>query len=292
MDIAEALDAFVLQLQADGRSPHTIGQYRRHVARLVQWLHSEQRSADLDRLEPGTLARFLVADAAVPCADGERRRETTGNAVRTSLRVFFGFCHAAGIVPVNPARLVRRARCAPPPPRALCESEVAALLAAVDAGGAPAASRDAAMIRLLLGTGLRLSSALALAVRDVDLPRAELRVTRTKGDRPMTLPLAPPVAAELGAYLARLHGEWLFPGAGGGPLTRRQAGRRIEGWAAAAGLAGKATAHSLRHTFGMALYQKTADLSVVQKALGHRSVTSTTIYAQASAERLRAALGA
>jgi len=291
MDLRDALDAFVLQLQADGRSPHTIGQYRRHVLRLARWLQAGNRSADLDRLDPGTLARFLVEDAATPCADGQRRKETTGNALRTSLRAFFGFAHAAGLVSVNPARLVRRARCAPPPPRALSEDEVATLLAAVDRGHGTAAGRDAALIRLLLGTGMRLSSALALRVDDVDLRRNELRVTRTKGDRPISLPVSPQVATDLKAYLGGVSGELLFPGADDQPLTRRQAGRRIEAWACAAQLQGKATAHALRHSFAMRLYERTGDLILVQQALAHRNVTSTTIYAHASADRLRAALG-
>ena len=68
--------------------------------------------------------------------------------------------------------------------------------------------------------------------------------------------------------------------------------KRIREWAEKAGLAGRATAHALRHTFGTRLYERTGDLLIVQRALGHRDVSSTCIYAAASTDQLRAALGA
>lgn len=290
MDLARARDAFLLQLDADGRSPHTRGQYRRHLGALERWLAATGRPSGLAAIDHGTLAAFLVSDAARCRPDGGAKKATSTNALRTSLRAFFGYAHAAGLVATNPARLIRRARCAPPPPRALSEPEVERLLAALDGRSGPAARRDEALVRLLLHTGLRLSSALALRVEDVDLGRGELHVRTTKNDAPVVLPLGQEAVRDLQAYLRGARDGYVFPGEDG-PLTRRQAGRRIEQAAARAGLRGRASAHVLRHVFACRLLRRTGgNLPLVQQALAHRSISSTTIYARVEVGALRAAL--
>jgi site-specific recombinase XerD len=292
MLLRQALDAFLLQLDADGRSEHTRGQYRRRLGALDRWLTATTRRRDLASIDHETLAVFLTSDAARKRPDGAAKKATSTNALRTSLRAFFGYAHAAWLVAVNPARLVRRARCTPPPPRALSDSEVARLLAAVDAGNGEAARRDAALVRLLLNTGIRLSSALNLRAEDVDLARGELNLRRTKNDAPVVLPLSREAVRGLRAYLRGAEGGYIFPG-DDGPLTRRQAGRRIDQAAERAGLRGRATAHSCRHTFACRLLRTTGgNLPLVQQALAHRSITSTVIYAQIEAGALREALGA
>ena len=290
MDLRRALDAFLLQLDADGRSPHTRGQYRRHLGALDRWLTATGRPRELAAVDHETLAAFLVSDAARCRPDGRAKKATSTNALRTSLRAFFGYAHAAGLVASNPARLVRRARCAPPPPRALSDPEVERLLAALDGQAGEAARRDGALVRLLLHTGLRLSSALHLRVEDVDLRRAELHVRTTKNDEPVVLPLGPAAARDMNSYLRGARDGYVFPGEDG-PLTRRQAGRRIEAVAARAGLRGRATAHALRHTFACGLLRKAGgNLLVVQQALAHRSLSSTVTYARLGEGALRAAL--
>ena len=64
MDLRPALDAFLLQLDADGRSPHTRGQYRRHLGALDRWLTATGRPRELAAVDHETLAAFLVSDAA------------------------------------------------------------------------------------------------------------------------------------------------------------------------------------------------------------------------------------
>src|SRR5262249_23947191 len=148
------------------------------------------RPRKLTAIDHETLAQFLVSDAARCRPDGEPKKATSTNALRTSLRAAWAYWHTASTVPVDAARLIRRARCSPPPPRALSDTEVAPLLAAVAQGDAAAARRDEALVRLLLNTGLRLSSALNLRPDDVDLERAEIRVRRAKNDAPLVLPLS------------------------------------------------------------------------------------------------------
>jgi len=290
MRLRQALDQFLVQLEADGRSVHTRHQYRRHVLLLDGWLARTRRSRALSKIDHTVLAAFLVSDDARLRPDGQPKTTTSMNALRTSVRTFFGHCEAAGYVRTNPARLVRRARCSPPPPRALSDAEVHRLLAAVDAGEGETATRDGVLIRVLLRAGLRLGSALGLRVEDVDLAGRQLYLRKAKNDRPITLPISVELARDLRRDLRRRPPGWLFAGPGGEPLTSRQASRRIRTWARAAGLDGRATAHALRHTYATRLYERTGDLLVVQQALGHASIASTTVYAALTPRRLRRAL--
>ena len=98
----------------------------------------------------------------------------------------------------------------------------------------------------------------------------------------------------LGELLARSVGDRLagpvFASRDGEALTPRQAQRRFEHWLRVAGIRGRYSPHSLRHTFALGLYERTGDVLLVQAALGHRAITSTMVYARASAARVRAAV--
>ena len=117
MDITDALSNYLTQLRADGRSPHTAGQYRRHVALLASWLRGNGRSDAVEEIDHETLAQFLSSPSARERSDGKTKKATTTNALRTSLRTFFRFTHDAGYCTSNPARLIRRALCGTSPPR-------------------------------------------------------------------------------------------------------------------------------------------------------------------------------
>jgi integrase/recombinase XerC len=73
-------------------------------------------------------------------------------------------------------------------------------------------------------------------------------------------------------------------------LSPRHVQRRFEEWLAKAGVRARYSPHSLRHSFALGLYERTGDVLLVQAALGHRAISSTLVYARASAERVRAAV--
>src|SRR5262249_26292060 len=213
------------------------------------------------------------------------------NALRTSLRTFFRYAHEAGYTRSNPARLVRRALCGIPPPRALSDDEAGRLLLALAAGVGPGAKRDHALFALMLGSGIRLGSALALEVGDVDLERGELTLRRTKGDVPTTVPLARAVRDHLRCYIDGRRAGPLFPGRDGRAMSARHVQRRLDQWCKRAGIERHIKPHDLRHSFAIRLYRRTRDLLLVQAALRHRSIASTTVYARVDCDAVRAAVG-
>jgi site-specific recombinase XerD len=279
MHLSDAIAAFALQLEADGRSIHTRRQYQRHLRLLGAWLTENGIEPELDQLTTGVVARFLTSDAARKTADGAAKLATSTNALRASVRCFFQYAELAGLVERSPGMLVRRARCAEPPPRVLSDAEVERLLG-VAARGEP---RDEILVRLLLATGLRLSEALGLEVGDVDLGRGEIRVRRAKGDRPRVAYIPAELGARLAAWVEGRDGR-LFP------VSARHAQRRIGEMAREAGVV--ASAHSLRHSMAMRVYRKTGDLEVVRATLGHASIQTTTRYARCDEGAVRRAVGA
>jgi site-specific recombinase XerD len=292
MRLLEALETFLLQLEADGRSEHTTAQYRRHITLLAGWLDQQGGALELDVIDHGTLARFLTSEEARLRPDGAPKKATAMNALRSTVRTFFGFLHDAGLLDENPARLVRTARCSPPPPRALSEREQERLLAALDADDSDEGRRDRVLFRLLLQTGLRIGSAINLQVADVDLERGLLRIEKAKGGYRSNVVLPKHTSTMLASWIAELPAGWLFRGRKGKPLAIRHAQRRFQDLRERIGLPDHVTLHGLRHTFAMSLYGKTRDVFLLQQALTHRSVSSTMIYARCDERDLRLALGA
>jgi len=201
MHVLHALERFVLQLEADGRSPHTVAQYRRHVRALVAWLSAENLSCEVEAIDHETIARFLASSTARTRPDGQPKKPTSVNALRTSTRVFFSYMHRAGYVASDPARLVRRAKCGPPPPRGLSDEEEAKLLAALREATDAESRRDRVLVELMLATGLRLGSAIALDVADVDLAAGELHVRVAKGARQQKTFLSPRIEPVLQEFI-------------------------------------------------------------------------------------------
>jgi integrase len=206
------------------------------------------------------------------------------------LRTFFGYAHAAGLTTTNPARLIRRARCSPGPPRGLSRDEQDRLLAALAQATGEEAERDRVLFETMLATGVRVGSALALDVGDVNAEAGELYLRSTKGDRPMTVYFN----ARIGTLLRGLIGDRtegaLFESRHRHRISARQVARRLGFWCREAGIKGPTCPHGLRHTFGQGLYDRTRDPFLVQAALGHRSIASTMAYARTGRVELIAAL--
>ena len=277
MRIEEAFELYKTQLLADGRSKHTIDQYRRQLAALgryfVDW-HIE----DISHLD---IARFLASDEATARFGGGTKKASSQNVMRSIMRSFWAYLAATRVVPSNAAYLVRRAKCSPAPPRALGVEDVAKLRNALAMAHTPLQRRDRTLIELLLGTGLRIGCTLALRVEDVDLEARELVLREMKGNAPAVLRLKPELVTLLREHLGARTDGFVFEGKNGRRLCSRHASNLLGEWCARVGIRSKVSPHRLRHTFAVGLYSRTRDLLAVQAALHHRSIASTLVYAAA-----------
>lgn len=151
--------------------------------------------------------------------------------------------------------------------------------------------RDAALVALLYGCGLRLSEALAL--RPGDLPEtADGVVTVTgKGRKQRAVPILPAVLRALDAYrrvcpfVLGADGP-LFRGVRGGSLNPGVAERQIRRLRLFAGLPDSTTPHAFRHSFATHLLSGGADLRAIQELLGHASLSTTQRYTDVEMDQL------
>ncbi len=291
MQLQDAHERFEIQLEADGRSAHTRKLYAVTIAALGRWLTAEGLSHELEQIDHMVLARFMSSDFVRLRRDGRPKKAACLNTVRSGLRVFFRYCLDCGFAQANAARLQRHAICAKPPPRALSAREQEKLASVLEGRLITRKEkRDAFLVRFLLATGLRLDSALRLNVEDIDLEDGSMRVW-TKRDRTRVLFLSAEIRELLRKHLGgRVEGP-VFMGAAGRRLGNRQAQRRVRDLTNLAGLPMSARPHSLRHSFAVALYGRTRDIALVQRALGHESIISTLRYAGATDDQLRQAMG-
>jgi len=165
-------------------------------------------------------------------------------------------------------------------PRSLTLEEAQRLIQSCPRATA-AERRDRLMVLLLYGCGLRTSELCDLDLADVNRERHELQVLKAKGDRPRVIPIPEGVYTELLAHL-------LDRGGKRGALFRTEAKRRrvapkdigavVCAAARRAGLSGKVTARTLRHTFATHLMDRGVDLAVIASLMGHRSPAETGVY--------------
>ncbi|HBF91925.1 MAG TPA: recombinase XerC, partial [Hyphomonas atlantica] len=151
-------------------------------------------------------------------------------------------------------------------------------------------ARDAAVLSLLYGAGLRISEALSLTGADIPLPE-RLRITG-KGGKVRIVPLIPVVREAVDAYAGLCpynlgRRDALFRGAKGGALNPRLIQGLVQKLRAVLGLPSTATPHALRHAFATHLLAAGADLRAIQTLLGHASLSTTQVYTGVDATRLR-----
>ena len=219
-----------------------------------------------------------------------------------SLRAFYRFAFAEGLIERDIAGLLDLPRQQRQLPDTLDQRQVECLLAAPDAS-TPDGIRDRALLELLYACGLRISEALRLDIDDLSLAQETVRVIG-KGDRERLLPVGAVAIAALRLYLAGTRPTWyeralaresraarrggpLFLSAQGRRLSRMSAWRGMRRAAVISGITGHVTPHTLRHSFATHLLEGGADLRVVQELLGHASITTTQLYTHLTGERIK-----
>jgi integrase/recombinase XerC len=303
MDWDAGLAAFTRYLEVErAYSPRTVEVYLRDVRALREHLRGRGGEPALARLSAHAVRGQLAA------LFGHNGAATIGRKL-SSVRAFCRFLVKRGVLEGNPAAAIRGPKKRRPLPRALdvddafrlVEAPAAAPRAAArrlspgeDARGALLRLRDAAMLELLYGTGLRVSELCALDVTDIDRGRygvAMLIVRRGKGNKSRQVPIGGAADRALAAYLpARTAlaaaGPALVVNAAGRRLTPRSVQRLVKRWTIAGGVHADATPHSLRHSFATHLLDEGVDLRAIQELLGHASLASTQIYTKVSLDHL------
>jgi integrase/recombinase XerC len=291
--LAAEIENWLTHLGVERRySEKTLEAYRRDVAQFVDFLteHLGGRPSlkNLTALMPADVRAFLAKRRADGIGSRSLMRTLAG------LRGFARYLernHKGRVAALAAVRAPKIGKTLPRPlpvtaARRIAESELHA-----DETAAPwIHARDAAVLALLYGSGLRISEALGLTRGDIGGARDAITVTG-KGRKQRMVPVLPQVQALIGDYVALCpyglppDGP-LFVGAKGGPLSPRIVQLAMARLRGALGLPESATPHALRHSFATHLLARGGDLRAIQELLGHASLATTQIYTEVDAERL------
>ncbi len=290
--VAAELESWLRQLGDERRfSPKTTEAYRRDVLQFLAFLAEHLGGApslkDLAALEPADVRAFLAARRAEGIGSRSLMRALAG------MRGFARFLERNGKGKVGALAGVRAPKIGKTLPRPLPAAAAKRVadpnLAAGDGREPWIHARDAAVLALLYGGGLRISEALGLKRGDFG-GRDTVTVTG-KGNKQRMVPVLPQVAKLVADYLALCPYDLgedgpLFIGAKGGPLPARVVQLAMARLRGALGLPETATPHALRHSFATHLLARGGDLRSIQELLGHASLATTQIYTEVDAERL------
>ena len=290
--VAAEIESWSKHLGAERRmSPKTLEAYRRDVLQFLSFLTGHLGGApslnDLAALAPADVRAFLAARRAEGIGSRSLMRTLAG------IRAFARFLERNGKGKVGALSAVRAPKIAKTLPRPLPATAAKDMtnpeLAAGDEREPWIHARDAAVLALLYGSGLRISEALGLKRGEFGA-RDTITVTG-KGNKQRMVPVLPQVAALVADYIALCPYDLpedgpLFVGAKGGALSPRIIQLAMARLRGALGLPETATPHALRHSFATHLLAGGGDLRSIQELLGHASLSTTQIYTQVDAERL------
>jgi len=268
----------------------TVDAYERDTRQFLLFFAGHQggpaKLDDIADLRPADFRAFLAARRK----DGTGARSLGRNLA--GLRSFLRFLEKKGLVNAAGSRAIRAPKQGKSLPKPLSAEQ--AILVSSDHGQLAEepwiAARNAAVLSLLYGSGLRISEALSLTPGQFANDAAVLRITG-KGGKTRIVPLLAAASEAVGVYLklcpfAVGADKPLFLGARGGPLQPAIIQREMQRMRSALGLPDSATPHALRHSFATHLLSAGGDLRAIQELLGHASLSTTQIYTGVDSARL------
>lgn len=280
-------------------SRHTVRAYRGDIS---IWLLHNGGDTDLSELNTSSVLTFI------------EDQRTKGLAERTilrriaALRGFYSWMSVVGLAEVDMNEMrtirIRRQRALPRvAPRDDLRRLYDHLYASLQGGGSLHAQvrsrpREAAVLlaaSIMLATGTRVGETTSIECSNIDLGGASIRV-HGKGSRDRTVPIADTwLQGLLAAYLdvrseLKVSHQFLLFSDTGDPLNPAIVRLRLKKASKAAGLLGHVTPHMLRHAAATHLLEAGVDIRIVQRLLGHASITTTEIYTHVTDVALRQAI--
>jgi len=294
-EVAAELRRWLAHLGAERRmSPKTVEAYERDVRQflgfLAEHIGEQPTLKSLAAIEPRDVRAFMAARRGEGVGSRSLMRSLAG------VRSFARYLERNGKGKVGALSAVRAPKIPKTLPKPIAAASAKRLVDADLRAGEErepwVLARDAAVLALLYGSGLRISEALTLTREAVPAPATgDSIVVRGKGNKARMVPVLPQVAKLIADYVALCPYDLpdqapLFVGARGGPLSPRIVQLTMARLRGALGLAETATPHALRHSFATHLLARGGDLRAIQELLGHASLSTTQIYTAVDSEQL------
>ncbi|MCF7530352.1 tyrosine recombinase XerC [Neisseria lisongii] len=272
-------ERYLLTLQQQGKSPHTLSAYRRDLLQLAEILRQRPSENEVRRQDLVAVLKKLSQQNL-----GERSL-----ARKLSVwRQYCGWLVQQGIAVQDLAANIRAPKQPQRLPKALQQEPLNRMLDQ-SSDDDVLALRDQALFELLYGSGLRLSEAQGLDVADISLESGWVRVSNGKGGKQRQVPLTGKSMAAIQTYLplriAAADETALFTNRNGKRLGQRQIQKRLQEWSLKQGER-HISPHMLRHSYASHLLQSSRDIRAVQELLGHSSLSTTQIYTKLDFDHL------
>lgn len=265
-------------------APRTRRCYLDDLRDLIAFLRKRHRQ-HLTSVKLSDLEAYLAHLDRRGLAGASRRRRTY------ACKSFFTYLHRSGLISDDPSLWLVPPRAEQAEPRVLSKAEYEALLRASSHH-----PRDAAIIELLLQTGIRLSELAGLTLGDIELPKRITKEAETvgrlhivgKGRKTRWIPLNHKACRALETWLdsKSKDGEMLFTTKFGHAIGPRGIQRLVHKHMREAGIT-RASVHTLRHTFATHHVAQGTSLRTVQEVLGHASLKTTSVYVQLAQEAVK-----
>ncbi len=292
--LTQAARDWLAELAGERRvSPHTLDAYRRDLTQFFDFLREHfgapPQLATLRDIKPADLRSFLASRRGVGAGSRSLMRQLSG------LRSFAKHLERQGLGNVAAFSALRSPKVARSLPKALPARAARAVVNVESRTGDSRPdwilARDAAVLSLLYGAGLRISEALSIKRQDAPIGGVDTLTVIGKGRKTRSVPVIAPAQHAVATYLelcpyALPADGPLFIGARGGPLSARVIQLAVAELRGALGLPQTATPHALRHSFATHLLGKGGDLRTIQELLGHASLSTTQIYTAIDSTRL------
>jgi integrase/recombinase XerC len=295
-DLATAAAGWLAHLAHERRlSPRTLEAYGRDVRQFLAFLKERfgapPGTADFTDCAPADLRAFLAGRRAegVEARSLQRAISALRSLARHITRE--GGETAAALGALRAPKAARRL------PRPLSPPDARAVTTTAPREGEAREpwilARDAAVLALCYGAGLRISEALSIRRAAAPIGETDAVAIVGKGQKSRSAPIIAPVRRAVEDYLklcpyALKSDGPLFVGAKGGPLSPRIVQLAMARMRGALGLPDSATPHALRHSFATHLLARGGDLRTIQDLLGHASLSTTQVYTGVDSARLLA----
>lgn len=288
MNISSCIDEFILYMDSTlARADNTVVNYAVDLAQFADYAETGG-VASPSSLDMGLLRGFVRELSGYGFSASSIARKLS------AIKSFVKFLVERGILDRDVSAGLRGPKLRQGLPRAIAYEDMMKLLD----GGARTGKkklRDALILELLYGSGLRVSEVTALDWEDVDIPERWLRVSG-KGSKERLVPFGREAKRLLAQWKGDLAGRGqisegaspVFPGekAGASRMTERTIHRMVVSAAKGADLFG-VTPHTLRHSFATHMLENGAPLRVIQELLGHESLATTQRYLTVTAEQMK-----
>lgn len=287
------VDGFISYIEAERRySPLTVRNYRRDIADFLEFI-----KVDADKFDPNAITRADVEEWIVYLFEERKLKAQSVNRGVASLRSFWKWMLGHGHANKDIVSVISQAKTPSRLPVFVSESRMTDVVAMLrdDIGSEDFERlRDAVIVLLFYTAGLRLTELATATIGDISQDMRTIRILG-KGEKERIVPLIGRMGEILKKYFSQFSSQNICIGQKkalilskkGEPISARTIERIVDSKLKGAGIQGKTSPHTLRHTFATHLLNEGADLREIQELLGHSSLKATQVYTHTNIEKLK-----